>query len=143
MRKVAMRKEIQRILEYFEKRREVVALFLFGTFDTVKERPDSDIDLAVLIDPQKAKYNSYEMLKAEYYNASPDFSLRNVDIVILNIAPTSLKYEILKTGRNLLDRNPDLRRLFTALTLQEYFDYKIVEDIYFNALKKRLRAVYG
>jgi predicted nucleotidyltransferase len=138
-----MRKEIQRILEYFEKRREVVALFLFGTFDTEKERPDSDIDLAVLIDPQKTKDNSYEMLKAEYYNTSPDFSLLDVDIVILNAAPTSLKYEILKTGRILLDRNPDLRRLFTALTLQEYFDYKIVEDIYFNALKKRLRAVYG
>lgn len=142
-KKVAMRKEIQRILEYFEKRREVVALFLFGTFDTIKERPDSDIDLAVLIDPQKAEDNNYEMLKAEYYNTSPDFSLRNIDIVILNTAPTPLKYEIFKTGRILLDRNPDLRRLFTALTLQEYFDYKIVEDTYFNALKKRLRAIYG
>lgn len=138
-----MRKEIRRILDYFEKHGEVATLFLFGTFDTIREEPGSDIDLAVLIDQHWIKDSSYEMLKAKYYNTSPDFSLRDVDIVILNTASTSLKYEILKTGRILLDRNPDSRRLFTAMTLQEYFDYKIIEDIYFNALKKRLRAVYG
>lgn len=56
-----------------------------------------------------------------------------------NTAPAYLKSEVLKTGSILLDRSPDIRRFFTAITLQEYFDYKFIEEIYFVALKKRLR----
>jgi len=135
--------EIQNILAYFSKREEVVALFLFGTFATTKERCHSDIDLAVLLDPREMNEQDCEVFRADYYNASPDFSLRSADIVILNTAPTSLKYEILKTGSILLDRNPDLRKFFAAIALQEYFDYKFVEEIYFNALKKRLKETHG
>ncbi|MCL5981597.1 MAG: nucleotidyltransferase domain-containing protein [Firmicutes bacterium] len=138
-----MKKEIQNILAYFGKRKEVVTLFLFGTFATPKEKRHSDIDLAVLLDPGELKGQNSEVFKAEYYNASPSFSLRSLDIVVLNTAPASLKYEILKTGSILMDRNPDVRRYFTALTLQEYFDYKFIEEICFAALKKRLREAHG
>jgi predicted nucleotidyltransferase len=138
-----MRKEIHRILEYFEKRTEVATLFIFGTFDTANERGHSDIDLAVLLYSGELKDQNYELFKDEYYKASPDFSLRSVDIVILNTAPATLKYEILKTGAVLMDKNPDLRKFFTAITLQEYYDYKFIEEIYFNAVKRRLRKEYG
>lgn len=136
-------KEMQNILAYFGKRNEVVTLFLFGTFTTPKEGHHSDIDLAVLLAPGEFNEQNYEVFKAEYYQATPDFSMRSVDIVILNTAPAYLKYEILKTGSILMDRNPEMRRFFTALTLQEYFDYKFMEEIYFEALKKRLREAHG
>lgn len=139
-----MKTELQNILAYFSKRSEVVALFLFGTFATPKERRHSDIDLAVLLDPGELKgRDDIEVFKGEYYNAAPDFSLQSVDIVILNTAPVSLKYEILKTGSILIDRNPDMRKYFTAGVLQEYFDYKFIEEIYFAALKKRLKEAHG
>lgn len=139
-----MRIEIHRILDYFDKRPEVSALFLFGSFDTPDERPDSDIDLAVLIKPRHAGEDDLQNLIAEYYNVSPGFSLRTVDIVVLGTAPTSLKFQILKEGRVILDRNPDLRKEFTARSLQEYYDYKPIEDICFYGLSDRLRrAVHG
>jgi len=74
-----MKKELQNILAYFSKRREVVTLFLFGTFATPNERRHSDIDLAVLLDPWELKERNVEVFKDEYYRASPDFPLRSVD----------------------------------------------------------------
>ena len=135
-----MRVDVNRILDYFSHRREVVALFLFGTFDTPQEREDSDIDIAVLIASDTIKV-AREILKAEYYKASPGFSLRTVDIVILNTAPSFLKHRVLKTGRLLLDRDPDFRKEFTARAIQEYFDYKPIEETYFKRMKERLRKV--
>jgi len=139
-----MKKDIGRIKDYFEGRREVVALFLFGSFGTPLEREDSDIDIALLIAPEKSKGKTPELLKTEYYNASPGFSMRTVDIVVLNTAPSALKYEVLRTGRLLMDRDSDFRKDFTAKVMQEYFDYRHVEDVYFKGVKERLRrAVHG
>ncbi|MEK7066617.1 MAG: nucleotidyltransferase domain-containing protein [Patescibacteria group bacterium] len=137
-----MRTEIERILRYFVERPEVIALYLFGSFDTQFERADSDIDLAVLVSDKQRE--ELEILKSEYYNASPRFSVRTVDIVILDTAPTYLKHRILKTGRILLDRSPSIRKEFTAKAVQEYFDYKPIEELCFSKLKSRFsRAAHG
>ncbi|GFP33825.1 hypothetical protein HKBW3S42_02164, partial [Candidatus Hakubella thermalkaliphila] len=129
----------ERILNYFAERPEAIALYLFGSFDTSFERADSDIDIAVLVSKENKK--ELEVLKSEYYNASPRFSMRTVDIVILNSAPTYLKHRILKTGRILLDRNPAKRKEFTAMVIQEYFDYKPIEDLCLSRLKARFARV--
>ena len=135
-RKADMRAETERILNYFTKRPEVMALYIFGSFDTPFERADSDIDIAVLVSNENKK--ELDILKDEYYYASPSFSMRTIDIVTLNAAPTYLKHRILKTGRILIDKNPSLRKEFTARVVQEYFDYKPIEDLYFSKLKTRL-----
>lgn len=141
-RKADMRAEIERILSYFTKRSEVMALYLFGSFDTPFERADSDIDIALLV--FKGDKKELEVLKSEYYGASPGFSMRTIDIVILNTAPTYLKHRILKTGRILLDKNISQRKEFTTIVLQEYFDYKPIEDLCSSKLKSRFsRIVHG
>jgi predicted nucleotidyltransferase len=134
-----MRAEIERIAGYFGKRPEVVALYLFGSFDTPFEKTDSDIDIAVLL--AKENLTETEILKTEFYNASPSFSRRSVDIVILNSAPTYLKHQIVKSGRILLDKHPTSRKEFTAAVVQEYFDYQPIEEIYFSKLKSRFGGV--
>ncbi|MBI3592558.1 MAG: nucleotidyltransferase domain-containing protein [Nitrospirae bacterium] len=134
-----MRQEIKRIMDYFSRRPEVVALYIFGSFDTKAERADSDIDVAVMVSPERR--DDFEALKGEYYEASPGFSLKTVDIVILNTAPTYLKHRILKTGRILLDRDPQARKRFLAVALQEYFDYKFIEDICIGKMKERFAKV--
>src|SRR3990172_7203712 len=101
-----MRKELQRIMDYFSLRLEVMTLFIFGTFDTPFEREDSDIDIAVLVNPVITK-DVLESLKNEYYAASTRFSLKCIDIVILNSAPVPLKHRILKAGRIIIDRDTE------------------------------------
>lgn len=138
-----MRAELERILDYFSRREEVMAVYIFGSFDTPLERPDSDIDIGVLVTAVDTG-RDWEQLKSGYYAASPGFSMRPVDIVVLNTAATFLKYHVLKTGRILLDSDPLARKRFTAQVLVELFDYQPIEDIYFNGVKRRLReAISG
>lgn len=115
-----------------------MTLIIFGSFDSPFEREDSDIDIAVLINPAISK-EVLAALKNEYYAASTGFSLKCIDIVILNSAPTSIKHRILKTGRLIFDRDSQYRRHFTASTIQEYLDYSFIEDVYFKEMRKRLR----
>src|SRR5512143_2206236 len=93
------RDDIGRIVDYFRGRDEVSALYLFGSVAAGKETFESDIDIALLIDDRKRGRKTYDSLGKKYYAASPHLSMRNVDIVILNIASPFLKHRIIKTGR--------------------------------------------
>lgn len=129
----------RKIIDFFKKRTEVSALYLFGSAAHGMQTHDSDIDVAVLVDDSKRGMIEYETLRREYYAASPYLSLRGVDIVILNTASTYLKHRILKTGTLLFDRNKKLRVRFTTRAVLEYFDYKPIEDICLRAVAGRFR----
>jgi hypothetical protein len=62
-----------------------------------------------------------------------------VDIVILNTAPVFLKYQVIKTGKILFDRNRKLRVGFTEKTINEYLDFKPILDVHLNAVARRFR----
>ena len=132
-------KDVARITQYFRDRAEVSALYLFGSFSRDRANAESDIDIAVLIDKSHLKRKNFESIKKQYYAASPSFSLRPVDIVILNTAPTFLKYQVLKTGKLLFDRKRKLRTKFTEEAIIEYLDFKPVQDIYLDAVSRRVR----
>src|SRR4030042_6399355 len=131
--------EVERIIRYFKGTDEVSALYIFGSAGKGRTTGESDIDIAVLIDESKLKRRNFELLKRKYYAASPTFSMRPVDIVILNTALPFLKHQVLKTGRILFDRNRKLRVRFTERPITEYLDFKPIEDIFLKAVAKRFK----
>ena len=131
--------DIERIVRYFQERDEVVSLYLFGSSARARKTKESDIDIAVLIDESGFQKTDLERFRKEYFEASPRFSLRPVDIVILNTAPPFLKYQVLKKGRILFDRERKLRVRFTEKAIIEYLDYKPIQDIYLKAVARRFR----
>ncbi len=56
-----------------------------------------------------------------------------IDLVILNEAPLTLKMKILESKTVVIDRSPPLRHGFESLVMREYFDFSVVE----NAILKR------
>ncbi len=131
--------DIQRIVDYFKGREEVSSLFIFGSAASGEMMPESDIDLAVLINDRRKGRISYDSLRKKYYAVSPKFSMRNVDITILNTAPPFLKHRIIKTGKVLFDKNRRMRVIFAARAVLEYFDYKPIEDACLKAVTGRFR----
>lgn len=131
--------DIKRIITYFKSRKEVSALYLFGSCAEGRELPESDIDIAVLIDEKKLLRKNLEQLKNIYYKASPSFSMRNVDIAVLNTASPYLKHRVIRAGKILFDRNRKLRVRFTTDAIIEYLDFKPVEDIFNKAVADRFR----
>ena len=132
-------KDINNIIKFFKTQDEVSALYLFGSYPNGHRTDKSDIDIAVLINENKLKRKNFDHLKNKYFNASPEFSLRPVDIVILNTASPYLKHRILKTGEILFDRNRRMRVNFTAKAIIEYLDFKPIEEIFNKAVAGRFR----
>jgi uncharacterized protein len=130
---------IARIIRYFRDRDEVCALYVFGSAAKDRKTRESDIDIAVIIDESGLKKINFDHFKKIYYEASPRFSVRPIDIVILNTAPPFLKYQVLKTGRVLFDKRRKLRARFTEKAITEYLDYKPIEDICLKAVARRFR----
>jgi predicted nucleotidyltransferase len=131
--------DIKRIIAYFKARDEASALYLFGSAAKETQYAGSDVDIAILVDEKKLRGKTMDVLRHDYYAASPRLSLRIVDIVILNTAPPYLKHRIVKIGLLLFDKKRSLRVKFIARAILEYLDYKPIEDICLKAVSGRFR----
>lgn len=94
---------------------ELQALYVFGSFARGDSRPESDLDLAILVprplDPLR------RWLLQENIAAAVG---RNVDLVDLRNASAVLRKEVLVDGRLLHDPAPSERAFFEAHALSDY-----------------------
>ena len=58
----------------------------------------------------------------------------NIDLVVLNAAPLTLKMKILENKKVIVDKVPFLRHRYESLTMREYFDFSFLESF---ILRKR------
>jgi uncharacterized protein len=84
---------------------DVQALTLFGSRAQGLERPDSDLDLAVMLPAPADPVRLWEAGEAVARCLDVD-----VDLVDLRTASTVMQYQIITTGRHLLAATPELER---------------------------------
>ena len=65
---------------------------------------------------------------------------RDVDLVILNMAPPLLKYQVIKNGLVICSRDEAARVRFEARALSEYLDFSLMIARYDECLIKSLLA---
>ena len=108
----------------FERCPGVVFAYLFGGAATGRLRPLSDVDVAVYldetVDPAEARLDTLHAVTAH-------LATDEVDLVILNTAPTSVAGRILQSRRVIYDREPFRRHRFESRTLRGFFDFRIFE----------------
>jgi predicted nucleotidyltransferase len=109
----------ENISSYLEENLEgITTAYLFGSF--VTDAPFSDIDLGVLIKNDRAKTIFFEF---ELENRLEKIFKHSVDVRILNRAPLSFCQNVIRHGKVILDRDPNLRAEFEGNILKQYFDY--------------------
>jgi len=102
----------------------VVFAYLFGGAARGDLTPLSDVDLAVYV----AETADLIEARLDVVGAvTSHLGTDEVDVVILNTAPTALVGRILGTRRVILDREPFRRHRFESLRLREYLDFRIFE----------------
>ncbi len=74
------------------------ALYLFGSYGTDDEHPESDVDLAVLLPPAEAKAVGGLVLGA-CWQMLTDLLGRPIDLINLRQTNTVLQHEIIHTAR--------------------------------------------
>ncbi len=120
-------------LSLLEKRLHPLAVLLFGSRATGRERSTSDFDLAILLggpvpDP---------MALAEIRTDLEDVLGHDVNLVALDEASPIIRMEALRAHRLLRCRDPELFERFVVRTLGEYFDLKRVREPIERALLSR------
>jgi hypothetical protein len=99
--------------------------YLFGRAAGSQLEPLSDVDIAVYledgVDPTDGHLDAFG-------RASACLGTDEIDVVVLNTAPTALAGRILQTRRILFDKNPFRRHRFESLALREFFDFRFAEQ---------------
>jgi predicted nucleotidyltransferase len=97
---------------------EVQAIYLFGSYGTEYQTPDSDIDLALLLPYSPRK--QVPLIRSDCRDELSANSAREVDLIDLRNADTVFQNETFRTGRLLQSNDEDARLAFEALVLSLY-----------------------
>lgn len=107
---------VRTVLEHYP---AVQAIYLFGTYSTADEWPDSDVDIAILLPPEQARRQPQLMLTPCHY-ALADGLGKPVDLLNAREVSTVFQKEIIKSGCRLYCADDYAVAEFEMLTLSYY-----------------------
>jgi predicted nucleotidyltransferase len=98
--------------------------YVFGGAGRRDLRPLSDIDVAVYLDGRVDQVHArLDLIGMVTKHVGTD----EVDLVVLNQAPTALLGRIVQSRRVIVDKDPFLRHRFESLALRQFLDFRIFE----------------
>jgi len=119
-----IRERLSTLGQALERCPQVVFAYLFGGAGAGRISPLSDVDVAVYLDEGIDQIEGrLEAIGVVTAHLGTD----EVDLVVLNTAPTALVGRILQTRQVLLDREPFRRHRFESQALREFLDFRIFE----------------
>lgn len=132
-------KNLQRkITRYFSKKKEVGAVYLFGSQAKGRARKMSDIDLCVLF----AKLRKKSLLsfpEAIYSSDLSEILGKKTEVIDLGTARIDFAHRVITEGKLLLSNNDKERIKFEEKILSLYFDLKPSLDEYYKNLSQIAR----
>ena len=106
---------------------DVQGIYLFGSYGTSDESSDSDIDIALLLPPLKAKNEGYLAL-SPCRQALAESLRKEVDLVIARQLSTVLQKEIVANGRLIHCTDRYAVDEFEMLVLSYYYYQKLNDE---------------
>ena len=118
---------------------EILAAYIFGSVATGRVRPNSDVDVAVLLDPaiKKLPLKYRADLIADTGAAMETF---DVDVVLLNEAPPALAHNVITKGKLVYERSRSARVAFQVRNLNLFLDLEPIHKIHLHYLKRRYQG---
>jgi len=114
---------------FLENYPKVIFAYLFGNLAKDIVNPLSDIDIALYL---KRGTNFTKEKMSILQNLIDLLGTEEIDLVLLNTAPLTLKARIVENKKILVDKEPFLRHSFESLVLREYFDFSKKEEEIFK-----------
>jgi hypothetical protein len=107
--------------------KEITIAYLFGSF--VTEKFFADIDLGILTKMEMENTLNYEL---EIECKLEKIVRYKIDVRVINKAPLSFCQNVIRYGKVILDRDPNLRADFEGKIFKLYFDFSRFRQQYLN-----------
>jgi predicted nucleotidyltransferase len=104
----------------------IVAAYQFGSTTRGQEGPLSDLDIAILVDDERAP-SDLELLRVELllaYEIQKHLGISEVDLITLNRQRLPFQHAVLQTGRLIYEADSRYRIPFVQKVIQAYLDFK-------------------
>jgi predicted nucleotidyltransferase len=124
------------IKQYFKNKKEIAAIYLFGSYASGKERHMSDVDIGVLLNHKHLK--SSEISKEEYMIQLGRLLRKDIHTVIMNSAGEVLLKQILSKGKPVLVENSKFHKEFKIVALSKIVDFNFYLKKMHSSLTKRI-----
>lgn len=124
-----------KITSYFADKKEVAAVYLYGSQARNDAREDSDIDLGILL-AGKIKQRG---LDSPQFSAPFDLGRllnKEVEVQDLEACGVDFAHRVLTEGKLLISNNEKVRITFVEKVLRDYFDLKPLLDEYYKSLSE-------
>lgn len=116
-------KAIPRAEIYLKNREDILFAYLFGSYAEGSVGPLSDLDVAIYLSGENVSEKKMEILG----HLIDIFKTDEIDLVVLNNAPLTLRMKILQKKRLLADNAPFIRHAYESVTMRSYFDFSKIE----------------
>jgi predicted nucleotidyltransferase len=126
--------EVPAIIGYLETQPAVLAAVVFGSAAAGRLHPESDLDLALLFADDDVPN---DVAALDIRAALEQHTRRDIDLIVLNPAPTILAIQVAKKGRLIFCRDSHAYQCYVVHLISEYADFKIIRRPIEEAVLKR------
>jgi predicted nucleotidyltransferase len=117
----------------------VSLVYIFGSSAENLDRPDSDIDIGVILKKMPAEGAQTSEIYNQLYDILTDlFPGKKIDIVFLEKANLELRFDVISHGRIIFESSPETRLNFEEKTSILYADFKPHLNEFNRAILNRL-----
>lgn len=127
----------EKLTKYFNEHEEISFAILFGSIAKGISNKMSDVDIAVMLDPNFNKPFQFGYQAELITDLISVLGRNDVDVIILNEAPAALKHEVLRYGKFIFVRDKQARIKFQLDTINQYEDYKVLYRIHEKMIRDR------
>jgi len=128
---------LQELESYCIQDRAILAAYLFGSFARNRQRPESDVDIAVLLDEHSGKIDRSGLFARLHKDLGRRLR-KDVHILVLNDASLLARIEAVFKGLCVHVKDEEALARFKMLTLSLFADFAPYLDQLNRRLKQRL-----
>ncbi|MFW5999066.1 MAG: type VII toxin-antitoxin system MntA family adenylyltransferase antitoxin [Halanaerobiaceae bacterium] len=120
-REIEDKEKLKKLREFFADSKDLLTVYIFGSYGTSYENKNSDIDFGILFKEAPSLMN-----KLFYAGKIESIMGRETDLVTLNTVNVLLQHRIIKTGTKIYERDFIATADFKESVLNKYFDFGVV-----------------
>ncbi len=125
--KKTLSEQYNKLIDFLSKQEHVRLVYLFGSVAKGKAGKLSDVDIAVLLDESLDKKQRFDLQLELISDISELLKTDKIDLVVINEAPLSLKFEIIKANCPLFVRDGMEKIDFEQMVMSRYLDRRYYE----------------